>query len=188
MRVRFVGELTPLGCELGEKSCLRTPYESNALRLFAVPTIVRFRRPTTNSSTLFHYSSSQHVVRQAPWKQGQEGCSVHRHGCRYVFFPSLFSLLANTSLALFVAFFVDSHANYIGASGTGRTTFVNTLCESEVLAHKVADNADTAHIEEGISIKPVNVGAFLNGSLAAETQCAACRTRRRRCPHRFDHR
>jgi cell division control protein 11 len=45
----------------------------------------------------------------------------------------------------------------VGASGTGRTTFVNTLCESEVLAHKVADNPDTAHIEEGIRIKPANV-------------------------------
>ncbi|KAG2023261.1 septin AspB [Coprinopsis cinerea AmutBmut pab1-1] len=45
----------------------------------------------------------------------------------------------------------------VGASGTGRTTFVNTLCESEVLHHKVADNATTAHIEEGIRIKPVPV-------------------------------
>lgn len=45
-----------------------------------------------------------------------------------------------------------------GASGTGRTTFVNTLCESEVLAHKISDNPGTAHVEEGIRIKPVNVG------------------------------
>jgi len=45
----------------------------------------------------------------------------------------------------------------VGASGTGRTTFVNTLCESEVLSHKVADNPETAHVEEGIRIKPVNV-------------------------------
>jgi len=45
----------------------------------------------------------------------------------------------------------------VGASGTGRTTFVNTLCESEVLAHKVSDNPDTAHVEEGIRIKPLNV-------------------------------
>ncbi|KAG6850323.1 hypothetical protein H0H93_014898 [Arthromyces matolae] len=44
----------------------------------------------------------------------------------------------------------------VGASGTGRTTFVNTLCESEVLAHKISDNPDTAHVEEGIRIKPVN--------------------------------
>ncbi|CAG7851629.1 Septin homolog spn3 [Serendipita indica DSM 11827] len=45
----------------------------------------------------------------------------------------------------------------VGASGTGRTTFVNTLCESEIIPHKVNDNPDTAHIEEGIRIKPVNV-------------------------------
>ncbi|KAA1468630.1 GTP binding protein [Dentipellis sp. KUC8613] len=45
----------------------------------------------------------------------------------------------------------------VGASGTGRTTFVNTLCESEVLGHKVVDNPETAHVEEGIRIKPVNV-------------------------------
>lgn len=47
----------------------------------------------------------------------------------------------------------------LGASGTGRTTFVNTLCESEVLAHKVSDHPETAHEEEGIRIKPVNVGS-----------------------------
>ena len=46
----------------------------------------------------------------------------------------------------------------LGASGTGRTTFVNTLCESEVLQHKVCDSPETAHLEEGIRIKPVNVG------------------------------
>lgn len=45
----------------------------------------------------------------------------------------------------------------VGASGTGRTTFVNTLCESEVLTHKIADNSESAHLEEGIKIKPVNV-------------------------------
>jgi septin family protein len=50
---------------------------------------------------------------------------------------------------------------FAGASGTGRTTFVNTLCESEVLAHKISDNPETAHVEEGIRIKPANVGALL---------------------------
>ncbi|KAJ3527349.1 hypothetical protein NMY22_g9817 [Coprinellus aureogranulatus] len=45
----------------------------------------------------------------------------------------------------------------VGTSGTGRTTFVNTLCESEVLAHKVSDQPESAHIEEGIRIKPVTV-------------------------------
>jgi len=50
-----------------------------------------------------------------------------------------------------------------GASGTGRTTFVNTLCESEVLAHKISDDPQSAHLEEGIKIKPVPVGAFSAG-------------------------
>ncbi|EPQ60898.1 Septin [Gloeophyllum trabeum ATCC 11539] len=45
----------------------------------------------------------------------------------------------------------------VGSSGTGRTTFVNTLCESEVLAHKVCDEPERAHIEEGVRIKPMNV-------------------------------
>jgi len=49
---------------------------------------------------------------------------------------------------------------HLGASGTGRTTFVNTLCESEILPHKVCDNPETAHIEEGIRIKPVTVGEY----------------------------
>jgi hypothetical protein len=56
------------------------------------------------------------------------------------------------------SFYVALCSHGAGASGTGRTTFVNTLCESEVLSPKVADNAETAHIEEGIRIKPVNVG------------------------------
>lgn len=59
------------------------------------------------------------------------------------------------------SFFASRHRPqcwFLGASGTGRTTFVNTLCESEVLAHKVSDNPEGAHVEEGIRIKPVNVG------------------------------
>ncbi|KAH8835361.1 septin [Flagelloscypha sp. PMI_526] len=44
-----------------------------------------------------------------------------------------------------------------GSSGTGRTTFVNTLCESEVLAHKIIEEPELAHNEPGIKIKPVNV-------------------------------
>lgn len=63
--------------------------------------------------------------------------------------------------SLITANFLTCWMNTVpGASGTGRTTFVNTLCESEVLGHKVADNAETAHVEEGIRIKPVNVGQF----------------------------
>ncbi|KAK0225589.1 septin [Armillaria fumosa] len=45
----------------------------------------------------------------------------------------------------------------VGASGTGRTTFVNTLCESGVLPHKVCDDPHHAHAEEPIRIKPHNV-------------------------------
>ncbi|CAL5872058.1 uncharacterized protein PFLUO_LOCUS6315 [Penicillium psychrofluorescens] len=44
-----------------------------------------------------------------------------------------------------------------GASGTGRTTFVNTLCGKQVLESKEADDPDHAHIEEGVRIKPVTV-------------------------------
>ncbi|RHZ74294.1 hypothetical protein CDV55_109028 [Aspergillus turcosus] len=47
-----------------------------------------------------------------------------------------------------------------GASGTGRTTFVNTLCGKKVLESKDADDAASAHIEEGVRIKPVTVGNF----------------------------
>ncbi|KLJ13124.1 hypothetical protein EMPG_11907 [Blastomyces silverae] len=44
-----------------------------------------------------------------------------------------------------------------GASGTGRTTFVNTLCGKKVLQGKDADDAQNAHLEEGVRIKPVTV-------------------------------
>ncbi|KKA26465.1 hypothetical protein TD95_000124, partial [Thielaviopsis punctulata] len=44
-----------------------------------------------------------------------------------------------------------------GASGTGRTTFVNTLCGKTVLSHKDCDDPNTAHIEEGVKITPVTV-------------------------------
>ena len=47
-----------------------------------------------------------------------------------------------------------------GASGTGRTTFVNTLCGKRVLQGRDADDASTAHIEEGVRIKPVTVGGL----------------------------
>lgn len=45
-----------------------------------------------------------------------------------------------------------------GASGTGRTTFVNTLCGKKVLQNKDSDDPNTAHIEEGVKIQPVTVG------------------------------
>lgn len=69
-----------------------------------------------------------------------------------------FTLMVVGKQSLIVCF-IFIHITLPGASGTGRTTFVNTLCESEVLSPKVADNAETAHIEEGIRIKPVGVGS-----------------------------
>ncbi|KAF2634204.1 Septin [Massarina eburnea CBS 473.64] len=44
-----------------------------------------------------------------------------------------------------------------GASGTGRTTFVNTLCGKQVLEGKDSDDPSSAHLEEGVKIKPVTV-------------------------------
>ncbi|CAJ0754968.1 248_t:CDS:10, partial [Entrophospora sp. SA101] len=43
------------------------------------------------------------------------------------------------------------------ASGSGRTTFVNTLCGKEVLSKKSCDDPENALVEEGIRIKPVTV-------------------------------
>ena len=42
--------------------------------------------------------------------------------------------------------------------GSGRTTFVNTLCGKRVLQGKDADDAANAHLEEGVRIKPITVG------------------------------
>ncbi|KAI9273665.1 Septin-domain-containing protein [Sporodiniella umbellata] len=46
----------------------------------------------------------------------------------------------------------------VGAAGTGRTTFVNTLCDAHVLTKKACDNPEDAHQEPGINIKPVSIG------------------------------
>lgn len=45
-----------------------------------------------------------------------------------------------------------------GQSGTGRTTFVNTLCEQPVISHKPKVQPEEAHLETGIRINPVTVG------------------------------
>lgn len=45
-----------------------------------------------------------------------------------------------------------------GASGLGRTTFINTLCDADVVPKRESDDPEMAHIEEGIKIKPYNVG------------------------------
>lgn len=47
-----------------------------------------------------------------------------------------------------------------GASGTGRTTFVNTLCGKKVLEHKESDDPTVAHQEEGVKIQPITVGMW----------------------------
>ncbi|KAF3902119.1 Septin-1 [Orbilia brochopaga] len=44
-----------------------------------------------------------------------------------------------------------------GASGTGRTTFVNTLCGQKVLSGKECDDPGSAHQEEGVRIKPITI-------------------------------
>ncbi|MCJ1307960.1 hypothetical protein MMC25_001610 [Agyrium rufum] len=44
-----------------------------------------------------------------------------------------------------------------GASGTGRTTFVNTLCGKKVLRGKDSDDFSSAHLEEGVKIKQVTI-------------------------------
>lgn len=45
-----------------------------------------------------------------------------------------------------------------GASGTGRTTFVNTLCERPVLDHKEPVEPQAAHIDEPMDIVSSTVG------------------------------
>lgn len=55
------------------------------------------------------------------------------------------------------------------AHSVGKTTFVNTLCEQNVIEHKDSDNAQTAHVELGLQIQPVNLG-----------MCVCVRKRRQR--------
>ncbi|KAH2760824.1 hypothetical protein KXW10_000754 [Aspergillus fumigatus] len=62
-----------------------------------------------------------------------------------------------------------------GASGTGRTTFVNTLCGKKVLESKDADDAASAHIEEGVRIKPVTVELELDDEGTRISLTIACR-------------
>ncbi|KAF9573145.1 hypothetical protein EC968_008994 [Mortierella alpina] len=45
----------------------------------------------------------------------------------------------------------------VGASGLGRTTFINTLCDADVVPKRECDEPEMAHIEEGIKIKPYTV-------------------------------
>lgn len=126
---------------------------------FASSLLLR-RRPKTSSQPPTPIPRLHYVFRrQTQRKQGQEGCSVHRHGGRSVLSPVSLRVECQRSLLLGCPCRgVRVHPMCLGASGTGRTTFVNTLCESEVLPHKVCDTPETAHTEEGIRIKPANVG------------------------------
>jgi cell division control protein 11 len=54
------------------------------------------------------------------------------------------------------------------SSYVGRTTFVNTLCGKKVLQHKDTDDPNTAHIEEGVKIKPITVGTRLYSTMLHE--------------------
>ncbi|OBR12580.1 Septin [Colletotrichum higginsianum IMI 349063] len=47
-----------------------------------------------------------------------------------------------------------------GASGTGRTTFVNMLCGRRVLEHKDADEPSRTQAEYGLEIKHITTGKF----------------------------
>ncbi|KAF2862100.1 septin spn3 [Piedraia hortae CBS 480.64] len=44
-----------------------------------------------------------------------------------------------------------------GASGTGRTTFINTLCGRQVIPHRDDDDPMRAHEDRGITIRPTTV-------------------------------
>lgn len=57
----------------------------------------------------------------------------------------------------------------VGTSGTGRTTFVNTLCESNVLDHAAPVDPKMAHLEPGIQIKPITVELEEDGVRVALT-------------------
>lgn len=52
----------------------------------------------------------------------------------------------------------------VGASGTGRTTFINTLCNANVMEHKEVDDPTNAHLEDEISIQPVTVDLEEDGT------------------------
>ncbi|ORX63385.1 cell division/GTP binding protein [Basidiobolus meristosporus CBS 931.73] len=44
----------------------------------------------------------------------------------------------------------------VGASGLGRTTFVNTLCEKKIFPNRTEFDPETAHVPKPIEIRPVN--------------------------------
>lgn len=73
-----------------------------------------------------------------------------------------FTLMVVGAYLQFARGLYSLHGMFSGAAGTGRTTFVNTLCNTEVLAHKVIDGPEIANVEAVLSIKPVNTGEFVH--------------------------
>lgn len=71
----------------------------------------------------------------------------------------------------------------------GRTTFVNTLCGKKVLHAKEADDAASAHLEEGVRIKPVTVGeqSTLRWPISVNLTQIRARAGRGRHTYIFDH-
>ncbi len=50
----------------------------------------------------------------------------------------------------------------VGASGSGRKTFVNTLCNRTVVEESEHDDDYTnAHVEHPVQLKPVTVGMLI---------------------------
>lgn len=93
-----------------------------------------------------HLANGNHVETWWTQKECEERVPIHPYGCWYV-------QLLYEKWRRYIY-----HAYLLGASGTGRTTFVNTLCDDRVLVKKESDNPEDAHNEEGINIKPVSVG------------------------------
>lgn len=85
----------------------------------------------------------------------QEGTAVHHHDHGYA--PAHASAAAFPAPSTLIARLLNS---VTGQSGTGRTTFVNTLCESEVLGRKETVAPELAHQEDGITITSQTVGTY----------------------------
>ncbi|ORY05849.1 cell division/GTP binding protein [Basidiobolus meristosporus CBS 931.73] len=57
----------------------------------------------------------------------------------------------------------------VGASGLGRTTFVNTLCEKKILPNREDFNPDTAHQPTPVQIRPIHAELEEDGMRIALT-------------------
>jgi hypothetical protein len=107
-----------------------------------------FHREATTSypfSSLLPLKTSKNACDGSSKRKQGEGHQLHDYGSWYV-------------AVGFKWFVCMAYFRFLGAAGTGRTTFVNTLCDSEVLSHKVYDNPETANVEEQLTIKSHTVG------------------------------